>query len=67
MCGLTVACCRVGSTDCNTACMGLFGGRIWAFIVHDTLIQMSGYEFSLFQYLVVFGGGFFVCFWCLKS
>lgn len=36
------------------------GTLIWAFIVHETLIQMSGYEFSLFQYLVAFLFGLFL-------
>ena len=48
-CGLAVACCRVGSTACSSACMGPFeGGHHYLHYLHHSLAsgQITGRKHS---------------------
>ena len=50
MCGLAVACCRAGGTECSSACMGPFEeGRHYLHYLHHSLAsgQKTGREHSL--------------------
>ena len=47
--GLEVACCKVGGTECSSACMGLFeGGHHFLHYLHHSLAssQITGREYS---------------------